>query len=330
MVEEIAPGVFRMPIPLPGSILGSVNAYAVKGRERSLIVDPGMDLDPCMREIDEGLRRIGIDAAESDFFITHAHPDHFPLVARLIRAGSVIYIDRREAESRERAISGAMFAVIREFLRAAGFPDTDLREILSPEITQPSPVKEAWPFTFVKDGYQIGVGDYRFHCVSTPGHSPGHTCLYEPASGILLAGDHLLWDITPGIQARIDREDPLADYLDSLDRVYPLDVRVVLPGHRDPFTRFRERIDELKEHHRERGAEIASELKGGGRGVYELASRITWSVVDAGSWDAVPDLQKLLATGETFAHLKHLEATGALRSEMRDGRIIFFLARAAN
>ena len=64
--------------PCPGTLLGSVNAYVIKGRERNLIIDPGMNLDACMQTMDEGLRQIGVDAATSDFFITHSHPDHFP------------------------------------------------------------------------------------------------------------------------------------------------------------------------------------------------------------------------------------------------------------
>ena len=69
-----------------------------------------------------------------------------------------------------------------------------------------------------------------------------------------------------------------------------------------------------------------AELKDGGKAVYEIASRITWNVVDSDSWDSVPDLQKLLATGEAFAHLKYLENRGILRREMEGEKILFFLA----
>jgi glyoxylase-like metal-dependent hydrolase (beta-lactamase superfamily II) len=325
MVEEIASGFYRIPIPLPASLLGSVNAYVVKGLERNLIIDTGMDLDLCMQAMDEGLRRLDIDTARSDFFITHSHPDHFTLVSRLIREGSVIYIDRREAEVLETVRSGAMFADFQKFARLTGFPDSDLGEVLPPELTRRPHIEQVWPFRFVKDADQLKVGDYRFRCVTTPGHSRGHTCLYESTSRLLLAGDHLIADITPGIQARIDVNDPLRDYLQSLDHIYPLDVRLVLPGHHDPFTGFRERIDELREHHRARASEIMAELKDGGKDVYEVASRITWNVANSDSWASVPDLQKLLATGETFAHLKYLEGKGALRREVRGGRIIFSL-----
>src|SRR5208283_3350734 len=116
MVEEIAPHFYRIPIPLPSTLLGSVNAYVLKGRERNLIIDTGMNLDPCMQAMDEGLRRIDVDTAKSDFFITHSHPDHFALVSRLVREGSVIYIDRREAEVIESVRSGAMFADFQNFV----------------------------------------------------------------------------------------------------------------------------------------------------------------------------------------------------------------------
>ena len=68
-----------------------------------------------------------------------------------------------------------------------------------------------------------------------------------------------------------------------------------------------------------------AELEHGGKNVYEIASGITWNVVDSDSWGSVPDLQKLLATGETFAHLKYLEGNGAVRREVQGERIVFSL-----
>jgi glyoxylase-like metal-dependent hydrolase (beta-lactamase superfamily II) len=35
--------------------------------------------------------------------------------------------------------------------------------------------------------------------IETPGHSPGHCCLYEPNKRILFSGDHLLKEITPNV-----------------------------------------------------------------------------------------------------------------------------------
>jgi len=323
MVEEIAPSLYRIRIPLPSSLLDSVNVYVIKGQDRSLIIDTGMNLDLCMGAMEESLCSIDVEAAESDFFITHSHPDHFGLVPRLLGERSVVYIEKREVEAFKRVRSGAMFSEFRTFAQVTGFPHIDLGKILPWDVTHPWEREEVLPFRFVNDGDSLKVGDYHFQCITTPGHSPGHTCLYEAEKHLLLAGDHLLWDITPGVQARSDSADPLLSYLESLDRIYPMDVRLVMPGHREPFSRFRQRIDEIREHHRGRAAEIMAELKEGPQSVYEVASSITWSVADSDSWGSVPDLQKLLATGEAFAHLKYLEGTGALRSEVRKGRIMY-------
>lgn len=325
MVEEIAPHLYRILIPLPASLLGSVNAYVVKGEKRSLIVDTGMNLDACMKAMEEGLRKIGVDTAESDFFITHSHPDHIDLLPRLIRDGSIVYIDRTEAARLERLRSGAMFADFRNMARVSGFPETDLARILPDDIIRPSKAKRVLPYSFVEDGGALEVGEYRFRLIATPGHSHGHFCLYEPTTQLFLAGDHILSDITPGIQARSEAEDPLSAYLRSLDAIYPLQVRLVLPGHRQPFATFKERIDELKEHHRERASEIMRELEQGPKTIYEVASAITWNVVDSDSWGSVPDLQKLLATGEVFAHMNWLERRQMVHSEMREEKMIFFL-----
>ena len=39
-------------------------------------------------------------------------------------------------------------------------------------------------FTPVSDGDTIRVGDYYFTCIETPGHSPGHICLYDAKNGL--------------------------------------------------------------------------------------------------------------------------------------------------
>ena len=70
----------------------------------------------------------------------------------------------------------------------------------------------------------MNVGDYRFEYVETPGHTKGHTCLYEPERKILVAGDHILLDITPNISLWNYEQDLLKEYMTSLDKVCKLDV----------------------------------------------------------------------------------------------------------
>lgn len=65
--------------------------------------------------------------------------------------------------------------------------------------------------------------------VTHDGHAPGHSALFLPESGILVAGD-MCSDIEIPLLDR-DRPDPVGDYLAGLDRLAELPVRQVIPGH---------------------------------------------------------------------------------------------------
>jgi len=48
MIEEILPRLYKLEIPLLDSPLKVLNSYAIKGRERSLIIDTGWNREECM------------------------------------------------------------------------------------------------------------------------------------------------------------------------------------------------------------------------------------------------------------------------------------------
>ena len=149
-------------------------------------------------------------------------------------------------------------------------------------------------------------------------------CLYEPNKKILVAGDHILGDITPTISLLSDDWNPLKEYLESLDKVYQLDIELVLPGHRDVFKNAKKRIRELKDHHQKRLDEIIAILGKGRKNAFQVASQMTWDIV-YDSWDLFPVSQKWFATGEAISHLKYLEEKGVIRKEMRRQKIIYSL-----
>jgi glyoxylase-like metal-dependent hydrolase (beta-lactamase superfamily II) len=133
--------------------------------------------------------------------------------------------------------------------------------------------------------------------------------LYEPNKKILVAGDHILIDITPNIQCWSDEQNPLQDYLASLDKVNDMEIDLVLPGHRRLFTDHKTRIAELKEHHERRLREVLSILGNDPRTAFQVASRMTWDL-DCDSWEEFPPAQKWFATGEAIAHLRYLQRKG--------------------
>jgi glyoxylase-like metal-dependent hydrolase (beta-lactamase superfamily II) len=151
-------------------------------------------------------------------------------------------------------------------------------------------------------------------------------CLYEPDKKIFVSGDHILNDITPNILLWSDEWNPLKEYLASLDKVYKLDIELVLPGHRGIFRDCKKRIQELKHHHQDRLDEIVSILEKGSKNAFQVASKMSWDIL-SDSWDLFPVSQKWFATGEALAHLKYLKKKGIIRSEMRKQKIVFSINR---
>ena len=323
-MEEIRPNLFRLPIPLPGSPLRYLNAYVIKSGRRNLVVDTGLNRRTCFEAMRAGFQALNIDIARTDFFITHLHADHFGLVARLASDTSQIYFNRPEAELIE---SWEGFEPMIEFAGRNGFPQDELRAAL--EAHPGNKFGSSWTpeLKLLNKGEHIQIGAYCFQCIETPGHTLGHTCLYEPSEKIFIAGDHLLIDITPNIQCWEDTQNPLKNYLSSLDKVSVLDVDIVLPGHRRVFTHFHRRIRELKQHHRKRLEEVEHILGNGKRrNAYDVASRMTWDI-KSDSWNDFPVAQKWFATGEAIAHLRFLENANRLERSTENG-VVCFSAKA--
>ena len=83
MCEEVLPGLFRLKIPLPDSPLKYLNSYVIKGVDRSLIIDTGLNRKECLEAMQKGLSTLGVDLEAADIFVTHLHADHFGLVTKL-------------------------------------------------------------------------------------------------------------------------------------------------------------------------------------------------------------------------------------------------------
>ena len=121
-------------------------------------------------------------------------------------------------------------------------------------------------------------------------------------------------NIISNIQCWSDEQNPLQDYLASLDKVNDMEIDLVLPGHRRLITDHRTRIAELKEHHERRLREVLSILGDDQQTAYQVASQMTWDL-DCDSWEEFPRAQKWFATGEAIAHLRYLERKGFILRE---------------
>lgn len=323
MIEEVLSNLYRMEIPLPGSPLKTLNSYLIKSPERSLIIDTGWNRDECHNEMLSSLGKLNVDLNQVDFFITHVHPDHIGLVARLFTTNSAVYFNGLEGSivnsdwHRDELFS---------LLRSNGFPEDELNKSLEGHPARCYGLKRDMDFYVVQEGDMIEVGDYSFRCIETPGHSPGHICLYDASKKLMICGDHILVDITPNITCwiRFGMDNSLEAYLASLGKVYNLEVSLLLPGHCNITDNHRKRIKELREHHRNRLNEVMSALQGGEKTAFEIAPYISWDV-EYRSWATFPASQKWFAVAETLAHLKYLEEDQIVQRKVNGQKTTFCL-----
>jgi len=321
-MEEILPNLYRIEVPLPGSPLKATNSYVIKGMERSLIIDTGWNREDCMTSLVTGLKECNVDLGQADFFITHMHADHSGLVSTLVGEGAKIYFGQADAEI-IRSSTPEHWERMIDFASKCGFPREELERAVGNHPGRRYSPNNSLDFCILKDGDTIEIGDYLFECIETPGHTPGHICLYEPHKRVFISGDHVLVDITPNITLSSEGQNPLKQYLMSLDKVYNLDVELVLPGHRSVFKDQRKRIRELKQHHQSRLEEVIAILGEGNQNAFQVASLMTWDI-GYKSWDSFPPAQKLFAFGEALAHLKYLEDEGEVSRQIERRGLIFF------
>ena len=113
------------------------------------------------------------------------------------------------------------------------------------------------PDVLLEDGDKPEVPGWDLQAIWTPGHSPGHLCFWEPRNRLMLTGDHVLPRITPNIGLHPQSgDDPLGDFLRSLDKLAPYDSDEVLPAHEHRFVGLPARLAELAEHHEHRFDEV--------------------------------------------------------------------------
>lgn len=321
MIKEMFKDVYQLKIPLPGNPLKVLNSYLIKGTKKHLLVDTGFNWNACKEAQLNAIAKLGLKWADIDFFITHAHGDHSGLVYELASPDAKVYCSKADADLLKESMTIEYWEKSDAFYIMNGFPEKDMARY-SDNMTDWISGTDI-QFTHVEDGDIIKVGDYRFTCIFTPGHSPGHMCLYEPEFKFLISGDHILDSITSNITSWIGRDDFLGLYLSSLEKVNRLEIGLVLPGHREIITQPYKRIAELKKHHQKRLAEIVNILSKGPMNAYQVASHMDWDI-KADSWQDFPSYQRWFATGEAIAHLEHLLKLNVIQQKIEKSERRFF------
>lgn len=308
MVEKIfdSPKIYRVLVPLPENPLRSLNSYVIMTEKRNLVIDTGFNREECYGALTEGLDELGIDIEDTDFFITHFHGDHCGTVGRIAGERSRIFMSEKDYSYLVGDFEDATWEGIESVYVEEGFPMDIVERLKSSNQAKKYRPDRLFKAVTLQDRDVIRLGDAELACILTPGHTPGHMCLYLPEKKILFSGDHVLFDITPNITSWMGIADSLGDYMQSLEMIKDLDVEITLAAHRDSRGNLRERAEEILEHHRIRLHDTAEVLRESERplNAYEIAQRMKWNLRGR-SWDSFPDNQKWFAMGETMSHIDY-------------------------
>ena len=315
-------GIHQLKIPIPDNPLGYLNAYLIRGGNGYTLIDSGWPNQGALDALKKGLGEINLNLQDiTSIVITHAHMDHFGL-AGMIRELSKAEIIMHEIEAShatpERWKAGPEWW---NWLLVNGLPEEDVRDLQEQNRKRGEFSWLVQPDRTVRGGEKLSIDSADLEIIWTPGHSPGHICLYDPARKILFSGDHILPVITPNVSLfPQSAANPLGSYTDSLKKMEQLDVDLVLPAHEHVFQNFRERVQQILEHHEQRMADLLNSLGNEEKTAYQIASKMLWvGISEIVLGENLPLSQQPGALGETLAHLEFLRVDGKVEKIIKNG-----------
>jgi glyoxylase-like metal-dependent hydrolase (beta-lactamase superfamily II) len=240
------------------------NVYLVVG-EKAAFIDSGYSDDAAVERRLEYLKEIAAPAVEY-ILLTHSHPDHAGGAGKLKAAlGAKVVTHPLERERADSLFSAAVDMVVEE-------------------------------------GETLSLKGVELEVIHTPGHSPGHICVYARPTRLLFSGDHVLGLGTTAISA--SRGD-MAQYMASLRKLQEWEISCICPGH-GPLVRHPGRkLQELLQHRLEREQQVLDCLSRGKVTIAEMVQEI-YPELDSRLYE--------LALEQVTAHLIKLEREGRVVS----------------
>ena len=317
-VEQVRPGLWSVPVPVPINPLRYVLVYAFELSGGGVgLVDAGWDTEQAWDALTDGLAVFGARPGDvRAVVVTHVHPDHYGLADRVRRSsGAWVGLHPADAALLEGGPAEAeeLLRAMRGLLELSGVPEPTLPDPSEASMQARTFLSMEQPDVLLHDARVLELPGWDLRVIWTPGHSPGHVCLYSDDQRLLLSGDHVLPRITPNISFHSQRvPNPLGDYLDSLARMRALTPDEILPGHEYRFSDLPSRLTEIEHHHAARLTEIERTVgKQPGSTAWELAAAVEWSR----PWGELSAFMRRAASGETFAHLALLVRRGRVRRD---------------
>jgi glyoxylase-like metal-dependent hydrolase (beta-lactamase superfamily II) len=322
----VAPGVYRIPLPLPTDGLRAVNVYLLETSDGLTCIDGGWAIPESRRLFEDALRSLGHHPRDiTSFLVTHVHRDHYSQAVALRSefGRAAVALGERERDALQAILDARGSVEFVDRLRRCGAPDLAARWAEIRMEGDPDPRTWDWPDRWLAGDFAMQVGNRILHAVHTPGHTEGHYVFADLEAGLLFSGDHVLPTITPsvgftaGLTGDAERR-PLGDFLGSLAKVQALPDLRLLPAHGDANRHSHERVAELMTHHDTRLELCLAAVAAGSATAIDVADALSWTRHEHQLKDLDP-FNAGLAVMETSLHLYLLDSRGEVERTVVDG-----------
>ena len=323
---QIVEGVFQFKIPMPVPPhphpgLKYTLVYLINTREGWVMVDAGLDTDEGFQAFQEQLGDFGINPRDITILVaTHGHADHEGLAGRIKEyTGARLAMHKLDSTGRWDPAGDAMSQSpdsIHGWLLRMGVPSRELSNHFFSRHRHDFYIHgSTWDGhvpnvdIFLEDGDEI-IPESGLFAIWTPGHSPGHLCIYDQSRHLVFSGDHILPTITSHfcLNSNVDR-DPLGLYLTKHQYIKDLNAIMALPAHEYTIHNVGQRINEILAYHQHRMQEILDHVNDSPKTAWQIAKNLPWT---EDAWNNLGSGTRRMALMETIAHLEHLTVKGRL------------------
>ena len=327
-------GIYQIKIDVPWAVK-FVSLYLFELDGLNILIDSGLNIGNWKKKLFSAFNDINLSIQDIDYcIITHLHTDHIGL-ARILK-------------QKNPKLKLLMHDITHELLKWET-NDENLKELkqeareIANQLKKYGMTEEQgnriiqffayWPrfLEYQKPDIIIHDGDIvldRLEIIWTPGHSFGHICIFDKKKRYLFSGDHILSRITPHIGNFVvpeylaeeykgyDFNNILKHYLASLDKIDKLNPKIIFPAHQEIIYNPHERILQIKEHHKNRLAEISSVIKDNPLTAYRI-SKIHFG-------EDLDEINSYMALSEVLGHLLYLEAQEKVKTIEKNGKLLYY------
>lgn len=320
--HQVAPGVHRIPLPLPHDSLRAVNVYAIETGTDLVLIDAGMAIEECRTRLEQGLSSLGYNLSDiSRVLVTHVHGDHYGLAVMLRREfGTKISLGLGEMASLDVIHSRPTADTHPQLRRLREAGAVRLAEEVAELFSAADLVRNLeYPDEWLTASSQISVPGREIIAVPTPGHTQGHVVFADMSSELAFTGDHVLPHITPSVGFESAAGGlPLADFIRSLTTLRALPDLRMLPAHGPTGSSVHSRVDVLLAHHEERLARCQAAVESGLVTAIGVAESFVWTRRRR-QFAELEVLNQVLAVTEIAAHLDLLSSQGRIQRRKHEG-----------